>query len=359
MSSIAYAVEDRVATITLQRPDRLNAIDHKMPSEIRAAVERANDDDKVHVIVLTGAGRAFCAGYDLKDYAEAPGENPAVQSMPWDPTLDYKMMRKNTDDFMSLWRSYKPTIAKVRGHAVAGGSDIATLGGAELALVLSTNRSNTNERWLSTSARIATATVGGYGLAEIHDAGLQINRALDTSGQLTDTGPVINWGSHALTVPISTSQQSVIDFSASRFVLPVSGSLQLGDSRLAGDFRITLDRDSNGQRTWDIDASGVNINLAAAGAQVSLANAAGHLFIGGSTRSGNLTGTAAISGLAGISMSPTPTADSASMTALITAGGEPIAPTSPQPFTPSGLWVQSVVWVETPNDGRSSARGMV
>ena len=48
-----------------------------------------------------------------------------VQQMPWDPTLDFKFMFANTKHFMSLWRSYKPTIAKVHGHAVAGGSDIA------------------------------------------------------------------------------------------------------------------------------------------------------------------------------------------------------------------------------------------
>ena len=88
MKSVRYEVDGRIATITLDRPDRLNAIDHHMPREIRESVARANDDDDVHVIVLTGAGRAFCSGYDLKDYAEATGENPGVQSMPWDPTVD-------------------------------------------------------------------------------------------------------------------------------------------------------------------------------------------------------------------------------------------------------------------------------
>jgi enoyl-CoA hydratase len=125
MHSVTYEVDGRVATITLNRPDRLNAIDEHMPGEIRLSVEAANRDDSVHVIVLTGAGRSFCAGYDLKDFAERPGPNPGVQEMPWDPTVDFKFMYGNTQDFLSLWRSYKPTIAKVRGHAVAGGSDIA------------------------------------------------------------------------------------------------------------------------------------------------------------------------------------------------------------------------------------------
>ncbi len=125
-SSLKLAVAGRIATITLNRPQRLNAIDDAMPGEIRAAVEQANADDRVHVIVLRGAGKAFCAGYDLKAYAEGDGTNVYTQPMPWDPMLDYRFMKRNTEDFMSLWRSYKPTIARVHGYAVAGGSDIAT-----------------------------------------------------------------------------------------------------------------------------------------------------------------------------------------------------------------------------------------
>ena len=123
-TTIEYTTSDRVATITLNRPDRLNAINNEMPTELRHAVETANADDDVHVIVLTGAGRAFCAGYDLKEYAERE-ESPYTQEMPWDPMIDFELMHRNTQDFMSLWRSHKPTIAKVHGFAVAGGSDIA------------------------------------------------------------------------------------------------------------------------------------------------------------------------------------------------------------------------------------------
>jgi len=141
--SIAYAVDGRIATITLNRPHRMNAIDGAMPREIAAAVQRANADDDVHVIVLTGAGEGFCGGYDLVEYAEKPGARPGSQlggrqggaapaadgnapaDLPWDPMADFYGMYRNTQDFMSLWRSYKPTIAKVNGPAVAGGSDIA------------------------------------------------------------------------------------------------------------------------------------------------------------------------------------------------------------------------------------------
>ena len=121
--TLLYETQERIARITLNRPERLNAINAHTGRELREAVARANADDAVHAIVLQGAGRAFCAGYDLKDYAE--GDTPWNQDMPWDPMIDFRMMKSNTDDFMSLWRSYKPTIAKVHGYAVAGGSDIA------------------------------------------------------------------------------------------------------------------------------------------------------------------------------------------------------------------------------------------
>jgi enoyl-CoA hydratase len=121
--TLLYETRERIARITLNRPERLNAINAHTGRELREAVARANADDDVHVIVLQGAGKAFCSGYDLKDYAE--GDTPWNQSMPWDPMIDFRMMKSNTDDFMSLWRSYKPTIAKVHGYAVAGGSDIA------------------------------------------------------------------------------------------------------------------------------------------------------------------------------------------------------------------------------------------
>lgn len=124
-SLVLYERDGRVARITLNRPEHLNAIHEETPDALRAAVERANQDDEVHVICLTGAGRAFCAGYDLKAYAEAPRPVKGSQDMPWDPLVDYQWMRHSTDCFMSLWRSLKPVVAKVRGFAVAGGSDIA------------------------------------------------------------------------------------------------------------------------------------------------------------------------------------------------------------------------------------------
>jgi enoyl-CoA hydratase len=120
------AEQPRIARLLLNRPERLNAINEDMPREICAAVDWANADDEVHVIVVEGAGKGFCGGYDLAQFGQGEIDHPCQQERtPWDPMVDYAYMKRNTDDFMSLWRSPKPTIAKVHGHAVAGGSDIA------------------------------------------------------------------------------------------------------------------------------------------------------------------------------------------------------------------------------------------
>ena len=122
---VIYESKDRVATITLNRPERLNAISLRMPEDIAGALNHAAADDSVHVVVLTGSGRGFCSGYDLKSFAEKSGENPGTQEMPWDAMIDYNFMNRCTQNFMTIWRCSKPVIAKINGDAVAGGSDIA------------------------------------------------------------------------------------------------------------------------------------------------------------------------------------------------------------------------------------------
>ena len=116
----------RIARLLLNRPARYNAINDDTPREIRQAVAWANGEEQVHVIVVEGAGKGFCGGYDLQHFGESDVDHPCQQERPpWDPMEDYAFMKRNTEDFMALWKSAKPTIAKVHGHAVAGGSDIA------------------------------------------------------------------------------------------------------------------------------------------------------------------------------------------------------------------------------------------
>ena len=125
MNKVLYEKDGRIGRIILNRPTVMNAIDDDLPGELAAAVAQADADSGVHVMILSGNGPAFCAGYDLEYYAGGTGPNQVVQEMPWDPLKDYAFMWANTQHFMSLWRAMKPVICKIHGFAVAGGSDIA------------------------------------------------------------------------------------------------------------------------------------------------------------------------------------------------------------------------------------------
>jgi enoyl-CoA hydratase len=124
-AKVLYERDGRIGRITLNRPEVMNAIDDDLPGELSEAVARADADQAVHVMVLSGKGQAFCAGYDLAHYAASDGPNKAMQDIPWDPIQDYAFMWRNTQHWMSLFRAMKPVICKVHGFAVAGGSDIA------------------------------------------------------------------------------------------------------------------------------------------------------------------------------------------------------------------------------------------
>ncbi len=125
MSKVLYKRDGRIARITLNRPEVMNAIDDDLPRLLSEAVNRADQDPKVHVMILSGEGKAFCAGYDLSYYAEGASQNKVVQDMPWDPMQDYQFMWANTQHWMSMFRALNSVICKVHGFAVAGGSDIA------------------------------------------------------------------------------------------------------------------------------------------------------------------------------------------------------------------------------------------
>ena len=126
--TLLYDTEDAVATITLNRPERLNTIVPPMPEELEAAVHRAIADQQVKVIVLRGAGRAFCAGFDLGGGFHHWDESLTTDGQ-WDAGKDFAMATSQAvgpvPKFMSLWRSPKPVIAQVHGWCVGGGSDMA------------------------------------------------------------------------------------------------------------------------------------------------------------------------------------------------------------------------------------------
>jgi enoyl-CoA hydratase len=145
---MTYEVTDRVARITLNRPERGNGLTPTLIAELAACVERADLDPAVHVILLSGNGKGFCGGYDLVASAEGMGEGDvgedatappppgspldpmtiAVNHNPegtWDPLVDHAMMSRNVRAFMTLFHASTPTVCKVHGFCVAGGTDLA------------------------------------------------------------------------------------------------------------------------------------------------------------------------------------------------------------------------------------------
>lgn len=122
--TMEYTSADGVARITLNRPERLNAISGVMTAELREAVQQATDDHAVKVVVLSGAGQAFCAGYDLDWGTKAEDATQRSMAGNWDPVRDYLGMSRNVRAFMSLWECPKPVIAQVHGWCVGGGTDM-------------------------------------------------------------------------------------------------------------------------------------------------------------------------------------------------------------------------------------------
>ena len=167
---VLYEAADGVARLTLNRPERGNAITPRLIAELVECVRRADLDPTVHVLLLAGAGTGFCGGYDLLESAEGMGAemegigggvtekgeesdgrmagrdggdggrtapppgsplDPAVMAAnhdprgTWDPMVDYAMMSRNAQGFMSLFNCGKPVICKVHGFCVAGGTDMA------------------------------------------------------------------------------------------------------------------------------------------------------------------------------------------------------------------------------------------
>ena len=141
---IVYAVENGRARITLNRPERRNALCPPLLDELERALWDADDDQRVHCVILRGAGPAFCAGYDLTGFGQRPVQAPRsgarsedeVRAESTDPDgVPRRGMRTIDDDIWSLeksnrriralWEMHKPSIAQVHGHCLAGGTDLA------------------------------------------------------------------------------------------------------------------------------------------------------------------------------------------------------------------------------------------
>lgn len=172
--TLVYSAADAIATITLNRPQQLNTIVPPMTDELETAVARAVRDPAVKVIVLRGAGRAFCAGFNFGRGFHQWDDGITTEGQ-WDAGKDFIMTCSNVTGwvakFMSLWNSPKPVIAMVHGWALGGGSEMALC--ADIVI-------------MSEDARIGTPYSRMWGC---HHAGMWVHRlGLAKAKELALTG---------------------------------------------------------------------------------------------------------------------------------------------------------------------------
>lgn len=111
-----YETDDKVGTITMNRPDKLNAISPDLKTALEACFVEAEADETTSVIVLRSEGRSFCVGYDIG----GGGDDEPKDALVW-----HKLLRESLEFEMTPWHMTKPVIASVQGHALGGGCELA------------------------------------------------------------------------------------------------------------------------------------------------------------------------------------------------------------------------------------------
>jgi len=119
---VRYETDEKVGLITLDRADKLNAINAAMKEEIIAAFARADKDPAVSVIVLRAEGRSFSAGFDIGHSPDRGKDSGAADPNTWDPIL-----HRSFDFGMAPWSATKPVIASVQGHVLGGGNELVLM----------------------------------------------------------------------------------------------------------------------------------------------------------------------------------------------------------------------------------------
>lgn len=208
--TVAYEADGNVATITLNRPERLNTITPQLARDVVAALAEANADPAVHAMRLRGAGRVFCAGYDIDWGARSMEEQESGR--PWDPMEDLRNMSRFVfDTYMALWRSPKPVIAQVHGFCVGGGTDFALC--SDLIVC------EENVRIGYPPARVwgsPTTAMWTYRL------GLERSKRLLLTGDALDGRRAVEWGLASLAVPADELDEAAMGLARRVAQLPVN-----------------------------------------------------------------------------------------------------------------------------------------
>jgi enoyl-CoA hydratase/carnithine racemase len=121
---VLYEVADKVSVITLNRPEKLNAISPELMHQLLAAFARADAEVATSVVLLRAAGRSFCAGYDI---GARPGSDVPADDWRSDPIKAHKHLAPQLAFEMTPWNMQKPVIASVQGHVMGGGCELVML----------------------------------------------------------------------------------------------------------------------------------------------------------------------------------------------------------------------------------------
>jgi enoyl-CoA hydratase/carnithine racemase len=171
MEYIEYTVNGHVATLTLARPAKLNAVSPEMTDEIRSTVEKINTDNNVRAIILTGQGKAFCAGSDIKELDDYP--------TPW--------AFRDRPDYCDAIRSIKkPVIAAINGYAFGGG--------LEMSMSCDIRIASDNAKF--GAPEITLGWIGGGGMCAFltHSIGPSNAALMVYTGEPIDSATALSWG---------------------------------------------------------------------------------------------------------------------------------------------------------------------
>jgi enoyl-CoA hydratase len=192
--NILYTRKGRIATVTLNRPEKLNALSNELLAEYQAALKEAEQDRDIRVVILKGAGRAFCAGYDIGSTAGGQAESPSIT-----PFMDdNRRLHFYKDTLSTAWRLSKPVIAQVHGYCVAGGNDIS----GQCDIVIAAD-----------NARIGMPQIRRLGLTSFHmwpyKCGMQWSKILMFTGDTISGKEAAELGIVAMAVPEEKLEERV------------------------------------------------------------------------------------------------------------------------------------------------------
>lgn len=211
LESVLYSVKDNVASVVLHRPERHNALNHQLLDDIDRAFGMAEADEEVHCIVLSGAGRSFCSGYDLKggSYYITPPEGG------WDRGNALMRLRGIEARYQRIWNCPKPTVAKVHGYCLAGGCYLQLVCDISVA---------------AESAKLGHPAVkqGGVSSMPLWQVLMPIKKAryLLLTGRLIDGSEAERYGLVSLSVPDDELDATVDGIAQELAAVPFGGMLQ-------------------------------------------------------------------------------------------------------------------------------------